>query len=481
MSTALPAGCDRALAESMLPGQLLGTPAERHSRLILATTILASSLAFIDGSVVNVGLPAIGRDLQAGGTGLSWIVNGYLLPLSALLLTGGAAGDRLGRRRLLMSGIGVFALASLLCAIAPNLALLVTGRVLQGIGAAMLMPNSLAILGSSFAGEARGRAIGIWAAVGAAAGAVGPLIGGWLIDVVGWRMIFLINLPIAGLALFLGSRCLHDEPNPGQPAIDLAGAALATAGLAGLTWGLTVGSAKTGINWTGVAAVGIGVVFLCFFIAVESRRGDNAMLPLSLFASRSFVGLNLLTFFLYGALGALLILVPFVLIQVAGYSATAAGGALIPMSAVIAIASPTMGRIASKVGSRLPLALSPVVVAAGFLLATRIGQGGTYWTAVLPAILVIAVGMSGAVAPLTTAVLSTVDPKHTGVASGFNSAVARTGGLVATALLGRVLSEQGAALVAAFHVAAIVSAIAALAAGGCAVLLLGPGKGKAQG
>jgi predicted MFS family arabinose efflux permease len=197
-----------------------------------------------------------------------------------------------------------------------------------------------------------------------------------------------------------------------------------------------------------------------------------------LFASPSFVGLNLLTFFLYGALGALLILVPFVLIQVAGYSATAAGAALIPLPAVIALASPTMGRIASKVGARWPLVLSPLVVAAGFMLAARIGQRGSYWTTVLPAILVIAVGMSGAVAPLTTAVLSTVEPKHTGVASGFNSAVARTGGLVATALLGRVLSEQGAALVAGFHVAALVSAIAALAAGICAVLFLGPGKAK---
>jgi MFS family permease len=305
---------------------------------------------------------------------------------------------------------------------------------------------------------------------------VGPLVGGWLIDAIGWRMIFLINLPLAGLALLLGSRCLHDEPHPGQGDIDVAGAALATAGLASLTWGLTLDSGKHGIGRGALVAIGIGALLLFLFIAVERRRGEHAMLPLALFGSRSFVGLNLLTFFLYGALGALLILVPFVLIQVAGYSATAAGAALIPLPAVIALASPAMGRLAGKIGPRLPLSLGPVVVAAGFLLATRIGQGGSYWTGVLPAILVIALGMSGAVAPLTTAVLSTVEPKRTGVASGFNSAVARTGGLVATALLGRVLSEQGTALVAGFHVAAIVSALGALAAGACAVIFLGPVK-----
>jgi EmrB/QacA subfamily drug resistance transporter len=479
MSTALPAGCDRALAEAMAPSRPEGAPAGRQARFILATTILASSLAFIDGSVVNVGLPAIGRDLGAGGAGLAWIVNGYLLPLSALLLTGGAAGDRFGRRRLLMLGTGLFALASLLCALAPGLGWLVGARVVQGIGAALLMPNSLAILGSSFSGEARGRAIGIWAAAGAAAGALGPLAGGWLIDVGGWRSIFFINLPLAALALYLGSRCLRNEPNPAPPALDLAGAALASAGLALLTWGITVAYASHGVAGSGVAAVAIGALFLYLFLRVEQGRGDNAMLPLSLFGSRSFVGLNLLTFFLYGAFGAVLILVPFVLIQAAGYRASAAGAALFPLPTVIALASPAMGRIAGRIGPRLPLSLGPIVVAAGFLLAGRIDSGGSYWSTVLPAILVIALGMAGAVAPLTTAVLSTVDARYTGVASGFNSAVARTGGLVATALLGSVLSKQGAALVAAFHVAGIVAAVASLAAAACAFVLLEPGKNRA--
>jgi EmrB/QacA subfamily drug resistance transporter len=475
MSTALPPVCDRALAEAVAP-LAPGAPAARHARLVLATCILASSLAFVDGSVVNVGLPAIGRSLRANGAGLSWIVNGYLLPLSALLLMGGAAGDRFGRRRLLMLGVGLFALASLLCAAAPNLVVLVAGRVLQGTGAALMMPNSLAILGTTFTGEARGRAIGIWAAVGAGAGAFGPLLGGWLIDVFGWRWMFLINLPLAVLALYLAARYLQDEPNPAQPALDLGGAALATVGLAGLTWGLTAASGASGIHWTAATAMGVGAVFLYLFLVVEKRRGDNAMLPMSLFSSRSFVGLNLLTFFLYGALGALFILVPFVLIEVGAYSATAAGAALFPLPVVIAIASPMMGRMAGKIGPRLPLSIGPVVAAVGFFLAARIDQGGAYWTTTLPAVLVIALGMAGAVAPLTTAVLTTVNQQHAGVASGFNSAVARTGGLIATALLGKVLSAKGGALLAEFHVAAIVAGAAALIAGGCAFVLLDPKK-----
>ena len=476
MSTNLPPACDRPIAEA--------TPAcataPSRPRFILATTILASSLAFIDGSVVNVGLPAVGRSLGAGGAGLSWIVNGYLLPLSALLLLGGAAGDRFGRRRLLMLGVGLFALASLLCAGASTLGWLIAGRVLQGIGAAMLMPNSLAILGASFTGEARGRAIGIWASVGAAAGAVAPLIGGWLIDVAGWRMIFLINLPIAALALYLGSRCLHDDPNPAQPALDVSGAALASAGLASLTWGLTVASGAAGMDWTAALAIGIGVACLSGFLAVEKRVGESAMLPLALFASPSFVGLNLLTFLLYGALGALFVLVPFVLIEADGYSATAAGAALLPLPIVIAIGSPTMGRIAGKIGPRLPLTLGPAIAAAGVLLAMRIG-GGSYWTATLPSMLVIALGMAVAVAPLTNAVLSSVEPKHTGIASGFNSAVARTGGLIATALLGAVLSAHGATLLAAFRITAMVTGAAALAAGISGFIWLKESKAKAAG
>lgn len=474
MNGYLLSACDRAMAEAVPCAHAGGSP-----RLILATTILASSLAFIDGSVVNVGLPAIGRSLAADGAGLTWIVNGYLLPLSALLLLGGAAGDRFGRRRMLMFGVAMFALASLLCAGAGSVGWLVAGRVLQGCGAALLMPNSLAILGASFEGEARGSAIGIWASVGAAAGAIGPLVGGELIDLVGWRSIFLINLPVAALTLLLGMRALRDRPDRAEQPLDLAGAALASIGLAGLTWGLTAASAAGALGGSAALAIGVGVAMLVLFLLVERGAGEHAMLPFALFASRSFVGLNLLTFLLYGALGVLLVAVPFVLIEADGYSAIAAGAALLPLPVVIALASSTMGRIAVKTGPRLPLTVAPVVVAAGFFLATNIGEGA-YWSSTLPALLVIAFGMAGAVAPLTTAVLGAVDAQHTGVASGFNSAVARCGGLIATALLGLLLSARGASLVAAFHLAALGAGVAALAAAVCAFVWLDrarPGSG----
>jgi EmrB/QacA subfamily drug resistance transporter len=461
MST-LPAQCDRLLADS--------TPARGHAahpHLVLATSILASSLAFIDGSVVNVGLAAIGHDLDGGGADLSWVVNGYLLPLSSLLLLGGAAGDRYGRRRILLAGIATFALASLLCALAPQLWLLIGGRVVQGVGAALLLPNSLAILGATFEGKARGRAIGIWAAAGAAAGAIGPLLGGWLIDTVGWRAVFYINLPIAALAMLLGWRYVR-VPRADKPvALDPAGALLASVGLGCLTWGLAAASADKGVSTASAIAMGAGVLVLLAFLWSERRAGDKAMLPLKLFASGSFSGLNLMTFLLYGALGALMLLVPYVLIQALQYSAKQAGAALLPFPVVLAIGSPIMGKVAGKHGARLPLAIGALLVAGGFLLGMRIGAGG-YATTVLPAILVIAIGMAGVAAPLTTAVLSSVDGSHTGIASGFNSAVARGGGLIATALLGAVLTAQGRALLPPFHLAMAVCAATALASSVCA-------------
>ncbi|MYN28549.1 MFS transporter [Duganella sp. CY42W] len=445
------------------------TPAAAdHPRIVLATTILASSLAFIDGSVVNVGLPAIGRSLNADGGVLSWIINGYLLPLSALLLLGGAAGDRFGRRRILVLGVALFALASAWCALAPTATLLVAGRIVQGAGAALLMPNSLAILGTHFEGEARGRAIGIWAAVGAAAGAIGPLLGGWLVDVTGWRAIFFINLPLAAATIVLALRYLRaDAPATPAAALDIAGAATASIGLAALTWGLTVTTSGAGLHWQSGLGIVVGVMLMLLFLRIEQRAGDSAMLPLSLFRSHSFSGLNLMTFLLYGALGALLLVLPFVLIEYDHYSASEAGAALLPLPVVIALASSTMGRLAGKLGPRLPLTAGPIIVAAGFMLAMRIG-GGSYWTTTLPAMLVIAIGMAVAVAPLTTAVLSSVDAAHSGVASGFNSAVARAGGLFTTALLAAVLGAQGAALLDAFHVAALACAVTALASAGCA-------------
>ena len=475
MSAAVHAPCDGAAA---LSAEHVGKTA--HPRLVLATTILASGLAFIDGSVVNVGLPAIGRSLQGDAGALQWIVNAYLLPLSALLLLGGAAGDRFGRRCLLIAGVALFALASLGCAIASGLTGLLVGRLLQGIGAAILMPNSLAVLGQTFSGRERGRAIGVWAATGAAMGAVGPVLGGWLIDVISWRAIFLLNLPLAACAVLLGWRYVpRDQPGRDQP-LDMPGGFLATAGLGALTWALTIGSGKSG--WTsgaGMLAVSaIGLLLLLVF--VEHRRRERAMMPLALFASRTFVGLTLLTLLLYGALGGLFVLVPYVLIAGGGYSATQAGAALLPLPIVLAAASPVMGGLAARIGTRWPLAFGPLVVAGGFLLALRIGAAANYWTDVLPAILLMAFGLSGAVAPLTTAVLDSVDSRHTGSASGFNSAVARTGGLVATALLGSVFAAEDGQLLSAFHSAMLLGAATCAAASLSAFAVIRPGPAQSS-
>jgi EmrB/QacA subfamily drug resistance transporter len=439
---------------------------------VLATTILASGLAFVDGSVVNVALPTIAQSLGADAAALQWVVNSYLLPLSALLLLGGAAGDHFGRRRLLMAGTAVFALASLGCALAPGLPALLAARLVQGIGAAMLMPNSLAILGQSFSGASRGRAIGIWAATGAAMGAIGPVIGGWLIDLGSWRAIFLLNLPLACAAIILAGRFVPQDPRGGTYPLDTRGGILATAGLAAVTWGLTDGSSPRG--WTSMAliAVGMAVLLLVWFLRVEARRGTQAMMPITLFASKSFVGLTIFTFLLYGALGVLFVLLPYVLIKGAAYSGTAAGAALLPLPLILTVSSPAAGALAGRIGARIPLGLGPLVVAAGFMLALRIDASANYWTAVLPMILVIALGMSAAVAPLTTAVLTSVDAAHTGSASGFNSAVARTGGLVATALLGSALAAEGHLLLAAFHLAMVISAATCVAASLSAFALL---------
>ena len=306
MSATLHAWCDRGIIRAAPPG----SPPPPEPRMVLATTILASSLAFIDGSVVNVGLPAIATSLSARGGDLSWVVNGYLLPLSALLLIGGAAGDVFGRRRLLILGVGMFVLASAMCVAAPGLPILVAGRALQGIGAAILMPNSLAILGATFENEDRGRAVGIWAAVGAAAGAVGPLLGGWLIDVVSWRSIFLINLPIGAASIALAARYLNDDHVETQSPLDVPGAALIAAALLALTWGLTVASDQKEVSLGTASILGVGGLLLVAFLLVEQSRGDAAMMPLSLFRSASFGALTLPTLLLYGALGGLLLLVP---------------------------------------------------------------------------------------------------------------------------------------------------------------------------
>jgi EmrB/QacA subfamily drug resistance transporter len=467
MSTAIAAPCDGGTAAAQRARRC------PHRSWTLAASILASSLAFVDGSVVNVGLPAIGKALAADAAGLQWIVNAYLLPLSALLLLGGAAGDRFGRRRLFLIGTALFAVASLLCAAAPTLPLLLAGRVVQGASAAMLMPNSLAILGAAFAGEARGRAIGTWAAAGAVAGAIGPLLGGWLIAAVDWRAIFLINLPVAAAALAIAWLRVEESREEGRHPLDWLGVGIATAALAAITWGLTLLSARSGSTAAGIAFAAAGLAAFLLFLGVEHRRGERAIMPLGLFGTASFTGLTLLTFFLYAALGGLFVLLPFVLMELKGYSPIQAGAALLPLPAAIGLGSRFMGALAVRTGPRLPLILGPLVAAAGFALCARIGQG-SYWTTILPAMLVVALGMAGAVAPLTTAVMASVDSSHVGTANGFNSAVARTGGLIATALLGAVLASRGPALAHAFALAAFAAAGAAAVASLSALLLLRP-------
>jgi EmrB/QacA subfamily drug resistance transporter len=444
----------------------------KNTNWILAATILASSLAFVDGSVINVGLPAIGASFKADAADLQWVVNGYLLPLSALLLLGGAAGDRYGRGLLLIAGTALFGLASLLCVFAPSLLWLLAGRVLQGIGSALLMPNSLAILGDTFDGEDRGRAIGIWAAMGAAMAAIGPVLGGWLIDHAGWRTIFLINLPLVIGAIALAAIFVRAKRPEKNLPLDLPGGLLVTAALGAITWGLTIGSGRDGWTAQAIVAASGGIALMLGFLAVEHRKAKNAMMPLGLFGSATFVGLSLLTLLLYGALGALFVLLPYVLIRGAGYSGTQAGSSLLPLAIILALSSPMMGKLAGRIGARRPLTIGPLIVAAGFLLVLRIGAHADYWTAVLPAIVVMAIGMAGAVAPLTNAVLGSVDREHTASASGLNSALARTGGMVATALLGSVLGASGGALLGGFHAAAIVCAIVSLLASASAYFLV---------
>lgn len=476
MSSTFPSACDSAIATSTGP-----SPSEIKPRFVLLGTVLASSLAFIDGSVLNVALPAMGGSFGASASEVQWMVNAFLLPLSALLLLGGAAGDLYGRRKLLIWGTAIFVMASLMCAAAPTLPILLAGRAIQGLGAAMLMPNSLAILGATFTGEERGRAIGTWAAAGAIAGAIGPLIGGWLIDAVGWRSIFLINLPVGIAAIFIAARFIPESRDQARPAPDWPGGMLVTIGLAALTWGLTEWSAAQAGAMGAVWAIAAGSALLLLFVLVERTRGQAAMIPLSMFGSREFAGLTLLTFLLYGAFGGLMVLLPFVLIQSAGYSALGAGSALLPLPIVIALGSPIMGRFAERYGPRWPLTIGPLLVATGFLLTLRIGPDGGYWAEVLPALLAVSLGMAVAVAPLTTSVLASVADDYRGTASGLNSAVARTGGLIATALLGSVFARRGETLLAHFHLVAIIGVFVAAAAALSAFLLLGTSPDRQNG
>jgi EmrB/QacA subfamily drug resistance transporter len=428
--------------------------------------------------VTSVALPAIRSSYGAGAQQVQWVVNAYLLPLSALLLLGGAVGDHFGRRRLLVIGTSLFAAASLTCALAPSLPLLLAARAAQGIGAALLLPNSLALLNAAYSGEKRGRAVGIWAAAGAAAAAIAPLIGGWLVDAVGWPAIFYINLPLAFGAILLALRFVDESRESGAGRTDYAGALLATLGLGGLTYALTLWSATRHFTKEALVALFGGIIISAAFGWVEYRRKSRAMMPLDLFKGRCFTGLNLLTFLLYAAFAAAMLLIPYVLITSGGYSPVQAGLALLPLPALMTSMSPTVGGFAARIGPRIPLTVGPLVVAAGMVLSMLAMPDSGYWTGVFPMIAVMAAGMTIAVAPLTASVLGSVEEQHVAMASGFNSAVARTGGLIATALLGAVLGSSGEKLFEGFHGAMFVSAAVAALSSVVALTMLGGVKMK---
>ena len=436
----------------------------RHDpRWTLVMSVAASSLSFIDGSILNVALPAIRASTGAGAAEVQWVVNGYTLPLAALILLGGALGDHHGRRLWLVIGTALFGLASLICALAGSLEMLLAGRILQGIGAALLLPNSLALLNGAFEGEARGQAIGTWAAAGAIAAAIAPLIGGWLVEHVGWPSIFYINLPLVAAAILVALTRVEEVREPEKARLDVVGAALATVGLGAATYGLTLWSQQFTLTMMAGITLAAGAALIFSFLLWERRLDHKAMVPLSLFGNRCFSALNLMTFLLYGAFGGALLLIPYVLIEAGGYSPIQAGLSLLPLSVLLGLASPLMGKLAVRLGPKIPLTIGPVVVGAGLILGTRIADNQSYWTHAFPAILVMSIGMTLAVAPLTSTVLAAVEKHQTGMASGLNSAVARLGGLIAVALVGAVLVGGGDAMLEPFAIAlAVMGVVAAL-------------------
>ena len=461
--------CDRGLALASRPGRPM------RPALVLAVTILASTLDFLDGSVVNVGLPAIRSSLGGSAAGAQWVIDGYMLPLSALLLLGGALGDRLGRRRMLVTGVAVFIVGSLSCAAATQLQALILARILQGLAAALVVPSSLAILGGAFQEPERGRAVGLWTGAGAIATAIGPVLGGWLIDSVGWRAIFLINAPLGLAAIALAFAAVpRDEHRKPAAGLDWTGAVLITGALASLVWGLIMGAGPGG--WTGprLGAIALGAALAAGYLVNERRAGERALTPPSLFGSRAFVGLNVATLLLYGAMGAYMLLVPYVLITSLGNSATAAGAALLPFPLVVGLLSFWTGGLTSRGRARGVLICGAILVAAGLALTARIGTSGGYWTSVFPSVLMTALGMACVAGPLTEVVLSSVDPDHRGAGSGFNSSAAQLGGVLFIALIGSVLASPQGRLLAAFHAAARIGAVLALGAG-CAFALTLPG------